>query len=205
MLIPDGTILGARDIGVQYNLKAKDDRLMFNLGMFNGYGIRKYRINNNGIMLTQNLSFTQPFNNSSLQAGFSTMYRKAENLFLPGILPSDTVKYTGNEFHFAVYSLFETPWLNLQAEFLKAFFKGYSAYGYYVLLTGKINEKNQPYFLYDEYDSGFTPILDRRWYFVGYQYFFNGYKMTLRFETGFSKLNDQWHNLTRLQFQIFLH
>jgi hypothetical protein len=205
MLIPDGTILGARDIGAQYNLKAMDDRLMFNIGMFNGYGIRNYRINNNGIMLTQNLSFTQEISNSSLQVGFSTMYRKAENLFLPGILPSDTVKYSGNEFHFVVYSLLEMKWFNLQTEYTNAFFKNHSAYGYYVLLTAKINKKNQAYFFYDEYDSGYTSHIDGRWYYVGYNYKFKGYKMMLSMETGFSRSDSKWHNLTRLQFQIFFH
>ncbi|NOX84586.1 MAG: hypothetical protein GXO86_01270, partial [Chlorobi bacterium] len=56
LLIPDGT-LGVRDLGIQYNLTAAKGNLQFNIGLFNGYGIKEYRYNNSGIMATQNLSY----------------------------------------------------------------------------------------------------------------------------------------------------
>lgn len=106
LLIPNGT-LGVRDLGVQYNLKAASGKLTVNAGLFNGYGIKDYRLNNSGIMVTHNLSYRFPLKKSFLQVGYSVMYRKGEDLFLPGIVP-DTARYTGNEFGFDLNAMFKS-------------------------------------------------------------------------------------------------
>jgi len=55
-LIPNGT-LGVRDIGIETQYSSKDKHLQAWLGIFNGYGIKEYRLNNSGILLTQKTAF----------------------------------------------------------------------------------------------------------------------------------------------------
>jgi len=203
LLIPDGTS-GVRDIGVQYNLSAAKDKLQFNIGLFNGYGIKEYRLNNSGFMVTQNLSYRIPFKHSSLQLGYSVMYRKAENIYFPGILP-DTVSYTGNDFRFNINGLFTSKVIDVQAEYLSATLDTAIASGYYALATIKFNEKNHAYLFYDHYTSGYGSTVNTPWYIAGYNYLFKEYKIMLTLETGFQKAVGQWENKTVLQFQMFFH
>ncbi len=201
ILIPNGTI-GVRDLGLQYNLRAVNNRLLFNMGLFNGFGIKTYQFNNKGYMITQNISYEIPVSSSSIKVGFSTMFRKAENLYLIGILP-DTVAYTGNEFRFNVYGLFSSRFVDVQGEYLQAKLQNTTAYGYYGLATVKLNENNHLYLMYDRYQNEYSSSLSNPWYIAGYNYFFKGYKIMLTFQTGFQQSNSGWENRTSLQFQMF--
>ena len=205
LLIPDGT-LGVRDIGIQYNLNAAKGNLHFNIGLFNGYGIREYRYNNTGILATQNLSYRIPFKHSSLQLGYSVMYRKDENLYLPGVF-SDSLAYTGTEFRFNVNGIFRSKVIDVQAEYLQANLDTTTANGYYALATVKFNERNHAYLMYDHYSNSYdSPLsLNSPWYIAGYNYLFKNYRIMLTLETGFQETGSKWNNRTTLQFQMFFH
>ena len=153
-------------------------------------------------MITQNISYEIPVSSSSIKVGFSTMFRKAENLYLIGILP-DTVAYTGNEFRFNVYGLFSSRFVDVQGEYLQAKLQNTTAYGYYGLATVKLNENNHLYLMYDRYQNEYSSSLSNPWYIAGYNYFFKGYKIMLTFQTGFQQSNSGWENRTSLQFQMF--
>ena len=204
LLIPNGT-LGVRDIGIQYNLKALKNNLQFNLGFFNGYGIKEYRFNNTGLMVTQNLSYHfQLINNMSLKLGYSIMFRKAENLYLPGIVP-DTVYYTGNEFGLNIHALFNSKFVDAQAEYLQANLDSASANGYYALVTVKFNSKNQVYLMYDHYLYGYETPGNNPWYVIGLNHFFKSFKTMITLETGFREVSGKLNNRTTLQFQLFFN
>ncbi|RLD42580.1 MAG: hypothetical protein DRI89_06905 [Bacteroidetes bacterium] len=203
LLIPNGTT-GVRDIGVQYNLKAAKDKLQFNLGLFNGYGIKDYRFNNSGYLLTQNLSYRIPIKKSSLKFGYSVMYRRAENIVFHGILP-DTVSYSGDDFRFNFYSIFTSKMVDVQAEYLQTILDTTTASGYYVLATVKFNPKNHAYFVFDEYTNQNGFPVNSPWYIAGYNYLFKKYKIMLSLESGFQKAGGQWQNRTVIQFQLFFH
>ena len=201
-LIPDGGTLGARDIGVQYNLNAIDNHLQFNVGLFNGYGIKEYRFNNNSIMVSQNLSYKIDLNTSDIKLGFSTMYRQADDIFLRGIIP-DTISYSGSDFRFSFYGIFTSKYIDFQAEFLQAYLKNYNATGYYGLATVKFNSKNHAYLQYDCYSNDYISPLNNPWYIAGYNYFFKGYKIMLTLQTGFQQSDSGWANRTSIEFQMF--
>ena len=203
LLVPDGT-LGARDIGLQYNLRAMNKKLEFNIGLFNGYGIKDYRFNNSGYLLTQNLSYRIPIKKSSLKFGYSVMYRKAEDIVFHGILP-DTLSYSGSDFRFNVYSIFNSKVVDIQAEYLYALLDTTTASGYYVLTTVKFNPKNHAYFVFDEYTNQDSFPINSPWYIVGYNYLFRKYKIMLSLESGFQGVAGQWQNRTVIQFQLFFH
>ncbi len=201
LLIPDGT-LGVRDLGVQYNLKTDSGRLNFNVGLFNGYGIKDYRFDNSGIMATQNLSYRITFRKSFLRLGYSVMYRKGEDLFLPGIVP-DTMRYTGNEFGFDVNALFKSKVFKIQAEYLQANLETASANGYYALAEVMINPKNRAYVMYDNYTYGYHTAANSPWYFAGINHFFKSYDIMLTLETGFQDRAGELTNRTVVEFQMF--
>lgn len=203
LLIPDGT-LGVRDIGIQYNLKALKNNLKFNLGLFNGYGIKDYRLNNRGIMITQNLSYRIPLNRSSLRFGYSVMYRKDDDLYLPGIEP-DSVLYSGNEFRYNFNGIFKSRILDIQAEYLWAGLDMDTASGYYTQAVLKFNSENHAYFMYDHYKAGYESSLNAPWYIAGYNHLFGKEKIMLTFETGFQEVAGNWNNRTVMQFQMFFH
>ncbi len=203
LLIPDGT-MGVRDIGMQYNYSSFKKKLQFYFGIFNGYGIKDYRYNNAGILITQNLSYLIPLRNASLKFSFSLMYRKAENLYLP-FLFSDTLNFTGNDFRFNINGMFISKIVDVQAEYLQANQEGAVAKGYYVVSTFKFNEKNHAYFMYDHYTNAYEPELNKPWYITGYNYLFKNTDIMLSLETGFKNTGSDWHNRTILQFQIFFH
>jgi len=128
-LIPNGT-LGVRDIGAEANYSAKDNRLQAWLGVFNGYGIKEYRLNNSGILLTQKTAFN--LFNDHLNAGYSLMYRNAEEIQFLAVLP-DSITYSGNDFRYNVFAQWHSKMWNIQAEYLRANLDGKIADGWYVL------------------------------------------------------------------------
>jgi len=201
--IPDGT-LGARDMGFQYTLKAAQKHLEVNFGLFNGYGIKQYRINYSGYMLTHNLSYTIKKANNSWNFGYSLMYRKAEDLQLKHILP-DSVLFTGNDFRCDVYAMFNSKHFDMQGEYLNGWLNGNRFDGYYALATGKINKKNEVYLSYDKYSDLISTTTNNPWYIAGYNYLIKGHDMMLTLDTRFRKDNGVLKNMTSFQFQLFFH
>jgi len=201
-LIPDAG-LGVRDMGFQYTLKAAQKHLEVNFGIFNGYGIKEYRFNYNGYMLTHNLSYTLRKNNTLWKFGYSVMYRKAVDLPLKHILP-DSV-FSGNDFRCDVYAMFRIPRFKIQAEYANAWLNGARASGYYALATLKANKKNEVYLSYDKYSDLISSSTDNPWYIAGYNYLFKGYDLMLTLDTRFRDDNGNLKNITSIQFQMFYH
>jgi hypothetical protein len=201
--IPDGT-LGVRDLGVQYTLKAAKKHLEVNFGLFNGYGIKQYRLNYSGYMLTHNLSYTIKKANTSWKFGYSLMYRKAEDLQLKHILP-DSVLFSGNDFRCDVYALFNSKHFDLQGEYLNGWLDGNRFDGYYALATGKINKKNEVYLSYDKYNDLIGTTDNHPWYIAGYNYLIKNHDLMLTLDTRFKNDDGRLKNITSFQFQIFFH
>ncbi len=201
--IPDGT-LGVRDLGIQYTLKAAQKKLEVNFGIFNGYGIKQYRVNYGGYMLTHNLTYTLKREHTLWKFGYSVMYRKAEDLQLKHILP-DSVFFTGNDFRCDVYALFNSRYFDLQAEYLNAWLNGDRAFGYYALATIKANKKNEIYLSYDKYNDLIGSTTNNPWYIAGYNYKIKGVSLMLTLDTRFRNDGGSLKNITSLQFQMFFH
>ena len=115
-LIPNAT-MGVRDIGLEGSYKAPSGVFQTWLGIFNGYGIQEYRINHPGIMITQKTVF-HVLKNHWL-AGYSLMYRKADRLAIPKVLP-DGVLFTGDDFRFNFFSKIQWSTFNFQTEYFYA-------------------------------------------------------------------------------------
>ena len=201
--IPDGT-LGVRDIGLQYTLKAAQKHLEVDFGVFNGYGIKQYRLNYSGYLLTHNLSYTLKRSGTRWKFGYSVMYRKAEELQLKHILP-DSVLFSGNDFRFDLYVLFNSRNFDLQGEYLNTWLNGRRAYGYYGLATIKMNPKNELYFSYDKYQDLIGTSNHHPWYIAGYNYLLKKHDLMFTLDTRFRKDNGSLKNITSLQFQMFFH
>ncbi|VAW30341.1 hypothetical protein MNBD_BACTEROID07-1964 [hydrothermal vent metagenome] len=201
--IPDGT-LGARDMGFQYTLKAAQKHLEVNFGVFNGYGIKKYRLNYSGYLLIQNLSYAVTGKNTLWKFGYSVMYRKAEGLQFKHILP-DSVLFNGNDFRCDVYALFNSKHLDIQAEYLSGWLNGERFYGYYALATVKINPKNEFYLSYDKFQDLISTTDDGPWYITGYNYLIKKHDLMLTLDTRFRKETGRLRNIMTLQFQMFFH
>jgi len=163
-LIPDGT-LGVRDIGLQANFRTKDKRFATHLGLFNGYGIKEYRFNNQGYMIVHKSEINIPVKDNKIKFGYSLQYRYAENLQLKFILP-DTIRFTGNDFRYNLFAMYKSKLFELQAEYFAADFNGQKAGGYYVLSTINLN-KNQIVLSYETFndlikETSDNPLLPRR-------------------------------------------
>ncbi len=202
-VIPDGT-LGVRDVGLQYNLKAARKRLEINFGIFNGYGIKLYKLSNKGYMFTHNLSYSIKGKTSLWKIGYSVMYRKAYNLPLKEILP-DSILFSGNDFRLDFYALFNSHHFDMQAEYLRAWLNGQTVDGYYALATIKVNNKNHIYVSYDKYNDLVNSTNNKPWYVAGYNYLIKNHDLMLTLDTRFQGDNGKLKNITSLQFQLFFH
>jgi len=201
VLIPDGT-LGVRDIGVQVNFKNRSNLFETHLGIFNGYGIKEYRFNNHGYMITHKSSFQIPINKNTVRLGYSLQYRYAENIMLKSILP-DTVLFTGNDFRYNLFAIYRSKIFEIQAEYLTADLEGQRVDGYYVLST--INfKKNQIVLSYETFNDLINETLDKQYCRLGYNYLIKRHKMKLSFDNYF-QLNDNKIKkyLVSIQLQIF--
>ncbi len=202
ILIPNGT-LGVRDIGVQINFKSENNLFETHLGLFNGYGIKEYRFNNGGYMLTHKSAFNIPVKKNLIKLGYSLQYRKAENLQLRFILP-DSVLFSGNDFRFNLFAMFKSRLIKLQAEYLNASLDGNTAYGYYFLSVININ-KNQIILSVEEYKDLIQETSDKPNFRIGYNYLIKNYKIKISFDNYFRLNNSRIENYyASLQLQLFL-
>ncbi len=201
-LIPDGT-LGVRDIGIQANIKSKNHLVQSHLGIFNGYGIKEYRLNNKGEMLTNKTSLNFKTGNSTVKAGYSVMYRKANMQSFPKIIP-DTVLFNGNDFRYNIFLMFKSKLFEFQAEYLSAFLDNENADGYYFLSSINLN-KHQIVIAYENYNDLINETEDLTYFHIGYNYLINSYKVKLFFDNSFQIKDNNIQNFTTsLQLQFFL-
>ena len=200
-LIPDGT-LGVRDIGIEAEYSSPNKILKAWFGVFNGNGIKKYRLNNQGIMLTQKTQAT--IIHQHLRAGYSLMYRKADQLKIHFVLP-DSVIFSGNDVRFNLFAEYQTGDFHIQAEYLWASLNKQVADGWYLLAQYNIN-KNQIIASWNQYNDLINTISDAPVVQLGYNYALKGDKLKLMLDNGF-RIDDGRvsHYLTTIQIQLFFN
>ncbi len=196
----DGTI-GVRDIGTQLNFQSKNKLIESHVGIFNGYGIKEYRFNNNGYMISHKTTLHIPINKNRFQIGYSVQYRKTENLAIPKVLP-DTVLFTGNDFRYNLFAMYKSKIFEIQAEYLTADLDGQKADGYYILSTINL-KKNQIVLGYEDYNS-LLNTTHNTYYRLGYNYLIKSNKIKLFFDNFFQVIDGKMDNyITSIQLQLF--
>ena len=200
-LIPDGT-LGVRDIGVEGQFSTNDNRIQSWLGIFNGYGIKEYRFDNSGIMLTHKMQLV--CFQKHLKMGYSFMYRKADQLKIPFVLP-DSVAFSGDDVRFNLFAEYQTGDFQVQAEYLRASLNQQIADGWYVLAQYNIN-KNQISASWNQYNDLISTTSDASVVQLGYNYAIKGDKLKLMLDNGFQiDKGNISHYLTTIQIQLFFN
>ena len=200
-LSPNGT-LGVRDIGVQANFTTKNKLLQSSIGYFNGYGIFEYRFNNDGYMLTHKTAISLPINENQIHFGYSLLYREAEDLQIPKVLP-DSVFFSGTDFRYNFFAMFKSNAFEIQAEYLNADLERQFAYGYYILSAINI-KKNQLVFSFEEYHDLINETSNHPWYRAGYNFMFKKNKLKLFFDNYFQIGNNKIENYyATIQLQVF--
>lgn len=200
-LIPNGK-LGVRDIGVELNYLSKNKKLETWIGLFNGNGIKTYKLNNNGFLLTNKTQIH--FLNHRLKAGYSFMYRKADNLSMIGILPN-SVTFSGNDIRYNLFAQYQSKIFEIQAEYLYANLNGQIASGYYVLTTFSFS-KNQFAASWNQYNDLLTSTSNAPTVHLGYNYLMNGNKLKIMIDNGFQiNKGNISHYLSTVQFQLFFN
>ena len=200
-LIPNGT-LGVRDIGVEGQFSTNDKRIQSWLGIFNGYGIKDYRFDNSGIMLTQKtqLAFVQ----KHLQMGYSLMYRKADQIKISNVLP-DTVSYSGDDMRFNLFAKYHSGNFHIQAEYLWANLNQQIANGWYLLAQYNLN-KNQFVASWNQYTDLINSTEDLPMVQLGYNHAIKSDKLKLMVDNGFQiDKGNISHYLTTIQIQLFFN
>ena len=200
-LYPNGT-MGVRDIGVQANFHTKNNLIETHLGAFNGYGIKEYRFNNQGYMLTHKTAINIPLPKNKLQVGYSLMYRYAQDLQIKKVL-FDTLLYTGTDIRYNVFALFKSKFIELQAEYLNADFEdGLNANGYYILSAINI-KKSQIVLSFEDYKNTYADN-HNPYYRFGYNYLINKNKIKVFLDNYFQVINSKIENYyASIQLQMF--
>lgn len=200
-LIPDGT-LGVRDIGAEANYATKSKSLESWVGIFNGTGIKEYRLNNSGIMLTNKTQLA--LFKRHLKIGYSFMYRKADQLKLHFVLP-DSVAFSGNDVRYNLFANYQAGDFQIQAEYLWASLNQQIADGWYVLAQYNIN-KNQIIASWNQYNDLINTTSDAPVAHIGYNYAIKGDKLKLMLDSGFQIDNGKVSPyLTTIQIQLFFN
>ncbi len=182
-LHPNGS-LGVRDIGVQADFHTKNKSIETHIGIFNGYGIKEYRFNNKGVMITQKTAFNVHLFKNNLQIAYSLQYRNAYQLNIPHVLP-DSILFTGTDFRYNLYVMYKSKVFDIQAEYLNADFDKKQANGYYILSDININKKNQIVLSYEDYNDLISSTNDFPYCRLGYNYYINDYKLKLSIDNYF--------------------
>ncbi len=201
-LIPNGT-LGVRDIGIQTNIKTKNNVWQTHFGIFNGYGIKEYRLNNKGVMLTNKSELNLQISKGTIKTGYSLMFRKADNQIYPKIMP-DTILYSGNDFRYNLFLMYKTKFFEIQGEYLTAVFdNNQHSEGYYIMFALNL-KKHQIVLAYEDYKDIISSSSDFPYYHIGYNYLINKHKIKLFFDNDFQIINNKIQNyLASVQLQVF--
>ena len=201
-LIPNGT-LGVRDIGIQANIKTKNNVLQTHFGIFNGYGIKEYRLSNKGVLLTNKSELNLKTGTGAIKAGYSVMFRKADNQIYPKIMP-DTILYSGNDFRYNLFLLYKTKFFEIQGEYLTAVFdNNQHSEGYYIMSAINL-KKHQIVLAYEDYKDIISSSSDLPYYHIGYNYLINNHKIKLFFDNDFQITNNTIQNYeASVQLQVF--
>jgi len=201
-LLP-GTGMGFRDIGAQINYFSKSSFWEISLGVFNGYGIKDYILDNQGYMLTHKTTIKPIQGTEKIKLGYSLQYRKANNIQLKYILPDD-FRYFGDEFRYNLFAMYRSKNLHLQTEYLAAKASNHWVGGYYFSAALKIKERNQLALSYEKNSGLIGSNNNSPFFHIAYNYFFNKRKLMLFLDNAF-QLNDGEADqyLLSIQLQIF--
>ena len=200
-LIPNGT-LGVRDIGVEGNYTSSNKTFKTWIGVFNGNGIKEYRFNNSGIMLTHKTAVH--FFNHRFTMGYSAMYRKADKLQISNVLP-DSVRFTGDDARFNLFAQYRSDKFQIQAEYLWANLNKEITDGYYILVALNLG-KNQLVASWNQYNdliesSDNSPIIH-----LAYNYLVNQDKLKIMFDNAVQIDEGSLKNyFMTIQLQIFFN
>jgi hypothetical protein len=186
------------------NFATKNKLLQTSIGMFNGYGVFEYRFKNSGYMIAHKSAINIPMSKNNLQFGYSFLYRKAQDLRIPKVLP-DTVLFNGNDVRYNFFVRYKSKVLEIQAEYLNADFDGEKADGYYLLSAINIHN-NQIVLSFDDYNDLIPETNNNPYYRLGYNYFINTYKLKLFFDNYF-QFNDSGieNYFATIQLQLFFN
>ncbi len=199
-ITPNGS-LGVRDIGLQANFQTKNKSIETHFGAFNGYGIKEFRYNHSGYLLTHKTAINIPLRENKLKFGYSLMFRKAENMKIKKVFP-DTLAYTGKDLRYNIFALFNSKFIDLQAELLNAAFDHSKASGYYLLSTINI-KKSQIVLAFEDYKNTYSGN-NKPYYRLGYNYLINKNKIKLFADNYFQIINGSLTNyMASIQLQIF--
>ncbi|MCD6354240.1 MAG: hypothetical protein J7L95_01705 [Prolixibacteraceae bacterium] len=199
-LIPIGTLGGVRDIGIEGNWQNESKIIESWLGVFNGSGIKEYCLDYSGIMLTHKTNF-HAFNHHLL-LGYSLMVRKADNLQLQMILPTDE-RFSGNDFRYNLFATLQFKNFEIQSEYLRANLEGKIANGYYMLATLNLG-KNQLVSSFSKYNDLIDNTADAPEIHLAYNYRINQDKLKIMIDNGVQINDGELQNyFAALQVQIF--
>ena len=200
-LIPNGT-LGVRDIGVEGNYTSLNKTLETWFGAFNGYGIKEYRFDNSGIMLTHKTALH--LFNHRFTKGYSVMYRKADKLQLINVIP-DSMLFSGNDFRFNLFAKYNVGNFHIQAEYLWANLDNQIADGYYILLQYNLNQ-NQFIASWNQYNDLINTTSDLPVVHLAYNYAIKGDKLKLMLDNGVRVDNEKLKNyFLTIELQLFFN
>lgn len=200
-LIPNAT-LGVRDIGFEGTYKSPSGGFETWLGIFNGYGIKEYRFDNTGIMITHKTTFY--ILKKHWLTGYSIMYRRGDQLAVPKVLP-EGVMFTGDDFRFNLFSKIHWSALSFQTEYFYANIKHRYADGYYFMGVWKKNNQSIAA-SYNQYTDLINETPDNPEIHLAYSYLFKGDRIKLMLDNGV-KLGDHsvYDYFLLVQFQFFIN
>ena len=200
-LIPNGT-LGVRDLGFEVNYIVQDKKLETWFGVFNGYGIKNYRFDNSGVLLTHKTAIH--FFNRQLTTGYSVMYRKADNLQLLKILP-ENVRLTANDFRYNFFAKYQSGKFMVQTEYLWARLDKDIADGYYIMAAMNLG-RNQVVASWNQYSDLVQGTDNSPVVHLGYNYLLNGDKLKIMVDNGAQIKSKGFKNyFATIQMQIFFN
>jgi hypothetical protein len=200
-LIPNAT-LGVRDIGFEGAYKSPSGIFETWMGIFNGYGIKEYRFDNTGIMLTHKTTFH--LLKKHWITGYSIMYRRGDQLAIPKVLP-DGARFTGDDFRFNLFSKIHWSTLSFQTEYFYANINHRYADGYYFMGVWTKNKQSIAA-SYNQYTDLIDDTPDDPEIHLTYSYLFKGDRIKLMLDNGV-KLGDHsiYDYFLLVQFQFFIN
>jgi hypothetical protein len=198
-LIPNGT-LGVRDIGTEVKYTSQNKNIQTWVGVFNGYGIKDYRFDNQGILLSHKTDFR--LFNTPLNTGYSVMYRKADDLQVKSVLP-DSVLFSGNDLRYNLFAHYQSQQFEIQAEYLWACLDKKFARGYYILAALTLG-KHQFVSSWNRYNDLISSTEDVPVIQLAYNYLLNHDKLKIMWDNGWKIKNGKMKDyFTTLQLQLF--
>ncbi len=200
--IPAGG-MGKRDLGLQVSYCNKNKSIYTSLGVFNGRGVSQWKYDNSTYLVVHKAYITHRFDSTgSVQAGYSMMYRHAQDLPLSTILGQGAL-FTGDDYRVNGFLSATYKNLFLQAEVIKLWLNGAQAWGYYALADYTLHKHQFVLSVEKKQDLDNTTADDPLFY-VGYNYLLKGNDLKVSLAYSWQMTHGQIvNNLLLVQLQIF--